>query len=142
MRRTNKLLALFLILLILQLVLPIMPITQITSKATNKEITIVLDPGHGGKMTGAINNEKGLIERDLNLKITRYLRDYLNEYENVKVIMTHNGLPSDGDLELPDRGMVARNNKADVMFSLHLNSSTNQNANGAEVFVTIKNQLK
>lgn len=136
MKKISKLLAIFLILLILQFVVPVMQFMQNTTKAVNREITIVLDPGHGGKMTGAINNEKGLIERDLNLKITRYLRDYLNEYENVKVIMTHNGLPSDGDLELPDRGMVARNNKADVMFSLHLNSSTNQNSNGAEVFVT------
>ena len=39
-------------------------------------MTIVLDPGHGGRDTGAIAKDGETYERDVNLKITRYLRDY------------------------------------------------------------------
>ena len=63
---------------------------QIQSYAADK--VIVLDPGHGGADTGAVNSAKGIVERDANLKIARYLKEYLEEYAGVKVIMTHNGL--------------------------------------------------
>ena len=39
--------------------------------AANK--VIVLDPGHGGIDSGATNSSKGIIERDVNLKIAKYL---------------------------------------------------------------------
>ncbi len=132
----KKILAVLVILLILSF-----SIIPMIKAATNRTIVIVLDPGHGGKMSGAVNNEKGLIERDLTLKIARYVRDYLNQYENIKVIMTHDGLPSDVELELPARGMVARNNKADMLISLHLNSAPTTNVNGAEVYVTANTLL-
>lgn len=128
----RKALAIFIILLIMQILF--LPMVK---AATTKTVTIVLDPGHGGKMSGAVNNEKGLIERDINLKIARYLRDYLNQYENIKVLMTHDGLASDADMELNERGMFARKNNADMLVSLHINSTSgNVNVGGAEVFVT------
>lgn len=129
----KRIIAIIATLTILQIT--ILPIVNVVT-ATNRDIVIVLDPGHGGKMSGAINEEKGLIERDLTLKIARYLRDYLEQYDNIKIIMTHDGLPSDVEMELPDRGMVARNNSADMLISLHLNSSNDSSINGAEVFVT------
>lgn len=111
-------------------------------QATNqKEIVLVIDPGHGGKMTGTVNDELGIVERDITLKISKYLRDYLNEYEGIKVIMTHEGLPSDVELELPVRGMVARNNNADMMISIHINDYATPNENGAEVYVTANKLL-
>ncbi len=131
MKLLNKLIILTIVIVIMQIMF--LPIIK---AATDRTIILVLDPGHGGKMSGAINTEKNLVERDLTLKIARYLRDYLNQYENIKVIMTHDGLPSDVELELPARGMVARNNNADMLISLHLNSSSNTSVNGAEVFVT------
>lgn len=127
----NKILTILIIAIMLSFFM--LPITK---AATNKTIILVLDPGHGGKMTGTVNNTLGIIERDVTLKIARYLRDYLNEYENIKVIMTHDGLPSDVEMELPARGMVARNNNADMMISLHINDSTIQGETGAEVYVT------
>ena len=53
----------------------IINIFQLTSFAANK--VIVLDPGHGGKDTGAINEKAGLVERDINLKTANYLKEYL-----------------------------------------------------------------
>lgn len=121
------------LLTIIMALLIFMPIVQ---AVPDKTIVLVIDPGHGGKMTGTVNNDLGIIERDVTLKIARYLRDYLNQYENIKVIMTHDGLPSDVEMELPARGMVARNNNADMMISLHINDSTIQGETGAEVYVT------
>lgn len=127
----KKVIAIIMIFLIFQTIF--LPIVQ---AVPNKTIVLVLDPGHGGKMTGTVNNDLGIIERDVTLKIARYLRDYLNQYENIKVIMTHDGLPSDIEMELPARGMVARNNNADMMISLHINDSTIKGEKGAEVYVT------
>ena len=108
----------------------------------DEEIILVIDPGHGGKMSGAINEEYGIVEREVTLKIARYLRDYLNEYEGIQVIMTHDGLPGDYELELPARGMVARNNNANMMISLHINASETIRAKeGAEVYVTANRLL-
>ena len=98
--------------------------------------TIVLDPGHGGTEPGAIA-QNGELEKDLNLKIARYLKEYLEEYD-VKVLMTHNGF-SGYQYEIFDRAMFARNQNADLVLSLHLNSTTG--ASGAEVYVTENKSL-
>lgn len=114
----------------------------INSEDEEKDIILVIDPGHGGSMSGAINEQLGIMERDVTLKIARYLRDFLNEYEGIKVIMTHDGLPDNYELELPARGMVARNNNADMMISLHINASEGKNSReGAEVYVTANKLL-
>lgn len=127
--------------ILLIMIFVIFDLSNIVQAVNQKEIVLVIDPGHGGKMTGTANNELGLVERDVTLKISRYLRDYLNEYDGIKVIMTHDGLPSDYEMELPDRGMVARNNNADMMISIHINDSSAPNQHGAEVFVTANKLL-
>lgn len=127
--------------ILLIMIFVIFELVNIVQAVNQKEIVLVIDPGHGGKMTGTANNELGLVERDVTLKISRYLRDYLNEYDGIKVIMTHDGLPSDYEMELPARGMVARNNNADMMISIHINDSSTPNQHGAEVFVTANKLL-
>ncbi len=104
-----------------------------------KAMTIVLDPGHGGKDSGAIANDRKTYERDVNLKIARYLKEYLSNYD-VNVELTHNGFSS-GEMEIYDRAMVARNKKADLFISLHINSSSSGSAIGAEVYVTANKSL-
>lgn len=108
-------------------------------QASNKEIVLVLDPGHGGRASGAVNYN--VQEKDINLKIARYLREYLNQYEGIKIIMTHDGLPSNVDLELHTRGMIVRNNNADMVISLHMNASSSGNENGTEAYITANNSL-
>ncbi len=109
---------------------------------TVKTMTIVLDPGHGGHETGAINYNDNIFEKDINLTTTRYLRDFLNNYYGVKVIMTHDGLPSDQEMEIVDRSMVARNNNADLLLCLHYNAAgtDTDEANGAEIYVTSRTE--
>lgn len=103
-------------------------------------MTIVLDPGHGGngagESKGASNGE--LLEKDINLKIGLYLREYLNQYKDVNVIMTRS---DDSELTVYRRAMIARANKADLLVSLHTNDSANQEGKGVEVWVTRENCL-
>lgn len=110
----------------------------IESFAANK--VIVLDPGHGGEDPGAINSNKGINERDINLKIANYLKKYLMEYADVTVELTHNGF-STGGFSLIDRAIKARNLKADLLVSLHCNSSESGKLSGAEAFVTANKSL-
>lgn len=104
-------------------------------------MTIVLDPGHGGIDVGAISDDGSIYERDINLKIANYLKSYLEEYESVNVILTHNGF-TDGKIEIYDRAMIARNQGADLFLSLHINSIESGSANGAEAYVTANTTCK
>ena len=49
--------------------------------------------------------------------------------------MTHNGF-SGYKMEIYDRAMIARNKKADLLVSIHNNSSTSSTLNGVEAFIT------
>ena len=54
--------------------------------------------------------------------------------------MTHNGDLTE-KLDIYDRAMMARNNKADIIVSLHLNSASSDTVAGAEVYITANTSL-
>lgn len=116
----------------------IINIFQIIGLASDK--VIVLDPGHGGKDPGSINSNLQITERDINLKIAKYLKEYLSEYSGITVLLTHDGF-SEGKYELIDRAIFARKNNADLLISLHCNSSDSGRLNGTEAFVTANKSL-
>ena len=105
--------------------------------------TIVLNPGHGGEWTGCANGEKGLVEKNITLKIAKYLETELNKYYGVKVILTHDGtkFPNDDAGDLAARAMIARNNNADLYVSLHIDDAVDRSMNGASVYVTSRTEL-
>lgn len=105
---------------------------------TVQALTVVLDPGHGGIDSGAVNGS--IYESNVTLKIAKYLKEYLEQYEKVTVYLTHEGIPS-GELTVFDRAIIARDKNADLFVSIHINSSTNSSANGAEVYVTANTSL-
>lgn len=85
-----------------------------------EKLTIVLDPGHGGAQSGAARDEETVEEKNLNLKIARYLKKELETYENVTVYLTRE---DDTDVDLKARTRFAVDKKADVMVSLHNNAT-------------------
>ena len=131
------------LIIVILIAIAVKEVIAVSSIIKVPSLTIVLDPGHGGSMSGAVNDQLGIVEREITLKTARYLRDFLNQYDGVKVIMTHDGnLPSDYELELPERGMIARRNQADLLVSLHFNAAENGVVlNGAEVYVTANKLL-
>ncbi|MCY3577905.1 MAG: N-acetylmuramoyl-L-alanine amidase [bacterium] len=94
---------------------------------------VVIDPGHGGKWdTGAVG-PNGLIERDLNLKLSRAVVEELSQ-RGIPAITTRTG---DYDVLLSVRAAFADALGADALVSIHHNAPTwNRSSHpGTEVFV-------
>lgn len=112
----------------------------VTDKPVNSSYpVVVLDPGHGGKDSGAVgkneNDEIVIYEDELNLKIALKVRDELLKY-NINVIMTRTkdvGLGATVMEDLVERAEIANRNKADLFVSIHNNSHTDSVANGTTV---------
>ena len=110
--------------------------------------TIVLDPGHGGIDPGAVS-KSGVKEKDINLAITFYLKDYLEE-SGAKVILTRSrdeGLySSSGSLsqkkteDLKKRKEIIKKSDADLFVTIHLNSFPQAKYYGAQTFYSKDNE--
>lgn len=104
---------------------------------------IALDAGHGGVDGGAVSRS-GVIEKDLNLAIVLYLRDYLQQ-AGALVLLTREG---DYDLAAPgtkgssrrktedlkQRAGRVSEKKADLAISVHMNSMPSPRWSGAQTF--------
>ena len=104
------------------------------SRAATGGMTICLDPGHGGSDSGA--NAFGQKESALTLKIANYCKEELEKYDvNVVMTRTTDTRPSEDVVQdLIDRVMIAKKAGASYIISIHLNSATNNSAQGAEVY--------
>lgn len=95
---------------------------------------IVIDPGHGGKDPGATGN--GIIEKDLNLLISKYMYDRFREL-GVPVTLTR-----DSDETLDQKERVRRvldaygDSKDVIVISNHINAG---GGDGAEVIYALRN---
>ena len=76
---------------------------------------IVIDPGHGGKDSGAVSD--GLREKDITLDIALKLRDKLAAYADVS--LTRGG---DSFIALADRAAIANSIGAQCFISIHVNA--------------------
>jgi len=94
--------------------------------------TIVLDPGHGGYDSGAVNGNR--YEKNDNLRMGLAVRDRLMRLGQQRVIMTRS---TDTYVDLLERSRIANNANADIFVSLHRNSFTNPASHGWENFVQI-----
>lgn len=92
---------------------------------------VVLDAGHGGKDPGTIYY--GIKEKDIALKIVLLTGEYVEKYlPNVKVVYTRK---TDVFIELNQRANIAVKNKADLFISIHVNSSSNKQIQGTEIYI-------
>ncbi len=97
-------------------------------------IIIAIDPGHGGSDPGAVAN--GLREKDLTLEVSLALKEELESYDGVTVVMTRSTdvRPSENLSEdLSSRVRTAAAARADALVSIHFNSGSPL-ARGAEVW--------
>jgi N-acetylmuramoyl-L-alanine amidase len=79
-------------------------------------IKIVLDPGHGGKESGA-SGPTGYLEKDVNLIISQLLRDELVK-RGAKVVMTRE---DDRDVSLVERQTIINKQEPTISLSIHYN---------------------
>ena len=106
--------------------------------AKSGPLVIAIDPGHVGVDSGAVG-VNGAQEAISNWKIAQACGGALSVYQNVKVVYTVEygqrlNIPS-GSNELKVRVQNAVNAGADVLVSIHLNSTGYGGASGAEVYV-------
>ena len=92
--------------------------------------TIVIDPGHGGEDIGA-RGPTGVQEKDVTLEVARRLKATIEGHYGIRVLQTRD---DDRTIGPDERDAFANNNKADLFFSLHANSSPQSSVMGAEVF--------
>ena len=104
------------------------------SRAATGDMTICLDPGHGGSDSGA--NAFGQKESALTLKIANYCKEELAKYDvNVVMTRTTDTRPSENAAQdLINRVMTAKKAGASYIISIHLNSAASTSAHGAEVY--------
>jgi N-acetylmuramoyl-L-alanine amidase len=91
---------------------------------------IVLDPGHGGKDSGAISLS-GLREKDVVLNIAKMLKLALERETRCQVMLTRT---TDRYLTLAERTAFANAKKADVFISIHANAAENRSLGGVETY--------
>lgn len=94
------------------------------------KLTVVIDPGHGGRDTGTIS-VNGVLEKDLTLDIARRLRTLLRDRLGADVVLTRS---DDRFVSLNSRVSTANNAHADFLISIHGNSSSYETVRGVETF--------
>tara|TARA_R100000306_G_C4337644_1_gene123577 strand:- start:2 stop:439 length:438 start_codon:yes stop_codon:yes gene_type:complete len=100
---------------------------------------IIIDPGHGGKDTGAIGTNS-IQEKDVSLSIAKEIIR-LNETLLNNEFDMYSTRYKDTLISLTDRSRLAESLKADVFVSLHCNAS-NTSAKGMDVYVHNTNDCK
>lgn len=82
------------------------------------KVLIAIDPGHGGRDSGAIG-PNGLEEKTVTLAVGKRLAKLINEQPGMRAILTRTG---DYYVPLEKRFEIARAHKANLFVSIHANS--------------------
>ncbi len=116
----------------------IMPI-----KYEPKTFTVLIDPGHGfedgGTGEGVLPD--GILEKDINLAIAKYLNEALTTY-GFRIVMSHDGVTfpqsvntdNNNKFRPEERVRFANSLDIDYYISIHVNSHTDSSASGARVY--------
>ena len=117
----------------------------LNTSAEDEKITVVIDPGHGGRDGGAVGKD-GTLEKDLNLAVALKLKAIL-ESADIQVVMTRE---TDIELASPDsshkkaddlkaRLQLAQNQKNAIFISIHMNKFPVEKYRGLQVYYSENN---
>lgn len=102
----------------------------INTRGRDRDLVVVIDPGHGGRDPGAVGNG-GTREKDVVLEISRRIEALFEKKHGIKPVMVRD---SDRFIRLRDRITFARRQKADLFISMHSDAFRLQSARGASVY--------
>lgn len=108
-------------------------LSALTESGMFRAKVIVIDPGHGGRDSGAISVAAKAKEKDLNLDLALRIGEQLQKY-GFTVYYTRD---DDSTVDLGSRGGKF---KADLFVSIHHNASKNISASGAETFCLLSSK--
>lgn len=100
-------------------------------RARQGQLTVVIDPGHGGRDPGAVGIG-GLREKDINLVVSERVRSNLAA-KGLNVVMVRS---DDREIDLDPRVDLAERVDADIFVSIHSNaiSMSRPDVNGLETY--------
>jgi len=106
------------------------PAARAARSASERLITIAIDPGHGGEDPGA-RGRSGTLEKNVTLSIAQKLKERIETEPNMRAVLTR-----DGDFFIPLHMRVekARRVRADLLVSIHADAFIKPSANGSSVF--------
>ena len=128
----------------------LLPHHQTIKTLSQKEpetFTLIIDPGHGGMDSGAVGNILGLLEKDVNLEISKILYD-LFKLTDIPVIMTRTEdvlLSTEGEsvskktADLKGRVDIAQKAENPVFVSIHQNKFSLEKYKGLQVYYSKNN---
>jgi N-acetylmuramoyl-L-alanine amidase len=93
---------------------------------------IVIDPGHGGKDPGAIGCQRGVLEKNVALEVSKRLARAIEEKLGCEVILTRD---RDVFLSLEERTAIANTKNADIFISVHANAHRSRHVRGIETYI-------
>lgn len=111
--------------------------------------TVIIDPGHGGRDGGAIGN--GIIEKDLNLTVSKKLNDVfllcgvdtIMTRENDNLVCDENSPELKGKIKITDlknRLQIANQCPQCVFVSIHMNNFSVEKYKGLQVYYSPNNE--
>lgn len=95
----------------------------------NRDILVMIDPGHGGEDSGA--RGKRTYEKTVVLQISKRLKSLIDAEPGMKAELTRTG---DYYIKLRKRSTLARQNRADMFISIHADAFKDSRARGASVY--------
>lgn len=119
---------------------------QIAVTSLKNKTVIVIDVGHGGSDPGKVSSD-GIKEKDINLQIAGYLKDYLiaQDYTVYLTRETDKGLYDEHvsnkkTSDLNNRIQFFKEKKASYVVSIHQNSYPDASPHGAQTFYFSKSK--
>ncbi len=112
---------------------PVLAIKKNLYDNNNNNLTVVIDPGHGGFDPGA--QVKTIREADLMLSLARVVEEEVKRLDNTTVILTRT---SDEFTSLDKRLMLAVRAEADLFISLHADTVKKGKASGSTIYTLSK----
>ena len=101
------------------------------AKKSRKNFVVAIDPGHGGRDSGAVG-KFGTYEKDVVLQISRRLKKRVDKAKGMQAFLTRD---SDKFLTLRQRIEKARAKHADLFISVHADANENNSVTGSSVYI-------
>ncbi len=110
---------------------PVATVRPAVKRYSGRPFVVVIDAGHGGEDPGAIGRYYKTREKDVVLKIARYLKSELDRIPGIKAVLTRTG---DYFISLGGRVRKADRARGDLFISIHADSSRNRRTRGTHVY--------
>lgn len=100
-------------------------------KRARKNFVVAIDPGHGGRDSGAVGKH-GTYEKNVVLQISRRLKKRVDNARGMEAFLTRD---TDKYLTLRQRMQKARARHADLFISVHADANENNSVRGSSVYI-------